>query len=118
VLLLEQLITGLDVEKYKSSLAVPFRLVLLARLGMVIYFGLAGIGVLYYIHNKLYKKKLTPVQLSVLINSSFFVGFGVLTFLIWPDITHRFWYHGEILRRFRGCRAKNCYNKIFTSGSY
>lgn len=100
VLLLEQLMTGLNVEKYESSLAIPFRLILLARLGMIIYFGLAGIGVLYYIYNKLYKKKLTPVQLSVLINSSFFVGFGVLTFLIWPGIAHRFWYYGEILGSF------------------
>ena len=101
--LLEQLIMGLDVEQYKRSLTIPFWLVLLARVGMIIYFGLAGIGVLYYIYNnlyKLYKKELTPAQLSMLITSSYFVGFGSLTFLIWPGIAHRFWYYGEILGSF------------------
>lgn len=95
-----KLITGLNVERYKSSLTIPFKFVLLARLGMIVYFGLAGVGILHYLYTKMRKKALNTVQLALLSNSAFFVGFGSLTFLIWPGIAHRFWYYGEILGSF------------------
>lgn len=99
-LLVERLVTGVSVEEYASSLEVPFKFVLLGRLGMIIYLGLAGIGVLYKLYGKIRNRSASMADSALLSNSMFYVGLGALAFLLWPRIAHRFWYYSEILGSF------------------
>ncbi|WP_206206160.1 hypothetical protein [Thermococcus indicus] len=96
IILAERLVQGLNIQGYESSLMVPFKFVLFSRLGMLVYFGISGIGLLWYYFNTRFKQ-FDMIKSNVVISSAFFVGFGSLTFLIWPEIAHRFWYYGEIL---------------------
>ncbi|NJE42906.1 hypothetical protein [Thermococcus sp. GR6] len=100
ILFIRKLLMGPDISGYESSLSIPFKFILLGRAGMILYFILAGIGILWYSYFRFKKKSLSRIQLTLLGNSGFFVGFGALTFLIWPGIAHRFWYYGEILGSF------------------
>jgi len=122
MILIKEALGGFSLQKYFSSLTVPFTTILLARLGMMIYVGLAGVGILYY-----FKKSYKPTenQLILLLTSAFFTGFGTATFLIWPGIAHRFWYYGEILGSFfvayllisfYNSKKHSVVKKIFTVG--
>ncbi len=88
---------GFYIEGYKAALAVPFEYVLLARLGMVIFFGLAGIGILLTFsehHRDKYK-------LALVLIAGAMIG-GSISFLMpaLAAISHRFWFYGQVLGGF------------------
>nr|WP_289846494.1 hypothetical protein [Thermococcus alcaliphilus] len=95
-------IYGVSIDRYESHLSVmslSFRDALLARLGMFIYFTLAGTGLLLKTFILLLKEKFQDrITLSNVLSTGAIVA-GTVSFLFpaLSDLSHRFWYYGEVL---------------------
>ncbi len=84
------------VKNYVQHLAIPFSYVILGRLGMLLLFGISGIGILAVLSSK-DRHNFKIIKLAII--SAFFIITGVVapfipTFL---GINERLWYYGEIL---------------------
>ncbi|ACS91107.1 hypothetical protein [Thermococcus sibiricus] len=91
-------IHGFDVERYEARLPVSFLDVLMARLGMLLYFAIAGISLLRMFILLFKNKFRDKLMLSNVVSTGGIVA-GVATFLnpTLSQISHRFWYYGEVL---------------------
>jgi len=79
---------------YTSGLKVPFADVLLSRAGMILYFAIAIIGVLWILfRTRNYKRFFVGCLGALLIIAS---GTTFMMFAF-KGIEHRFWYYGEII---------------------
>lgn len=108
VVIFEKLfIWGIDIERYESALPVTFNTVILARLGMIMFFAISAVVSLWIIFDYLKKLNKSKTRRSenasgrlftYAILSVFFIGMG-LTFLTpsLSSVAHRFWYYGELM---------------------
>ena len=84
-------------ERYEAKLSIPFLDVLRARLGMVLYFAIAGVALLWTFIRLLKGGFRDRVMLSNVVATGGIVA-GVGSFLTpLSEISHRFWYYGEVL---------------------
>jgi len=97
--LLKLLFLGTGAEMYEKHVArIPLSLVLLSRLGMFVYFAIAGITVLRELKRALSSRiHLDPYKTIFIFEALVFVGGGPIITFFWAPIAHRFWYYGEIL---------------------
>ena len=99
VLLLKWLFLGVGVGRYKHEVStVPLYLIILARLGMIIYLAIAGLSILWEVlHSSKARTRMPYYKLAFTLESMFFVGIALPITFFWAGIAHRFWYYGEIL---------------------
>ena len=98
ILLLKFLFLGIGVKYYEKNVSnIPFSLILLARIGMLIYFTLAGFSILIEIRRFFRGIGRSRKRVTYLIQGGFFAGIALPITFFWAGIGHRFWYYGEIL---------------------
>lgn len=99
IMLLESLVKGIEPSKYVAKLSIPIEYVILARLGMIMYYSITGFTALYIFFNQLKRKKIRRELMLVILMVLFFGGIGVFAFLNprWSGIAHRYWYYGEVI---------------------
>ncbi|NJE11148.1 hypothetical protein [Thermococcus sp. MAR1] len=98
ILLLKFLFLGIGVEYYEKNVSnIPFSLIILARMGMLIYFALAAFSILLEIRRFFESKEWSRKRIVYLIQGGFFTGIALPITFFWAGIGHRFWYYGEIL---------------------
>lgn len=99
ILLMKFLFLGTGVHVYEQNVSsIPLNLVIIARIGTILYFAIAGITILWELRS-VFKDK-SKAKLGMFINSAFFVGIAPVLTFFWAGIAHRFWYYGEILGSF------------------
>ncbi len=93
-------IYGFDIERYEAKLPTTFLDAIIARLGMVLYFAIAGIVILYLLIKTL-KQRGFEIKLqvlsSILATAGMVAGAGSFLNPTLGQISHRFWYYGEVL---------------------
>jgi hypothetical protein len=92
------LMIGVDEERYLSTISVPLLEVLLARIGMLLFFLFASILIVYIIYTIRYRNDVN----NIIPISSIFIIFtiiGILGALIpsFSGIAHRFWFFAQIV---------------------
>ncbi|NJE30327.1 hypothetical protein E3E38_04570 [Thermococcus sp. 18S1] len=93
------------VENYPQKVQIPLETIILSRIGMLVYFGLVGLGILMFIwHLSENLKTIKGTNWNIIARISYTgVSFWTLamsfSFLLpsWAGIAHRFWYYGEVL---------------------
>lgn len=91
-------IYGFDTESYEARLPTTFLDALIARLGMFLYFAIAGVALLWTFV-RLFKQRFRDrLMLSNIVATGGIVA-GVGSFITpaLNGISHRFWYYGEVL---------------------
>lgn len=99
VLMLESLLKGIEPSEYAGKLSVPIKYVILARLGMIVYYAITGFTSLCILINQVRKRNIQRGPILIPLAVLFFGGMGVFAFLNpgWAGIAHRYWYYGEII---------------------
>jgi len=87
-------IYGFDVERYEAKTPFSFFEVILARLGMVTFFLLAGLGVILVLKNRL-RDRVSLIH-SLVTGGMVFSIFAPFSPAL-ASLGHRFWYYGEVL---------------------
>jgi len=87
-------IYGFDVERYEARTPFSFFEVILARLGMVTFFLLAGLGVILVLKNRL-RDRVSLIH-SLVTGGMVFSIFAPFSPAL-ASLGHRFWYYGEVL---------------------
>ncbi|WP_297519497.1 hypothetical protein [Thermococcus sp.] len=98
--LLKLLFLGTGAEMYEKHVArIPLSLVLLSRLGMFIYFTIAGLSILWELKRVvgLRLQVEDPYKMIFIFEALVFVGGAPVITFFWAPIAHRFWYYSEIL---------------------
>jgi hypothetical protein len=86
---------GTSEDVYMSAVNIPIFQILMSRLGMLIYFAISLIGIMWMVNNG--RKCYYHVALGGICVT--LIGIGVFSFLTpaLSAIAHRFWYYGEVL---------------------
>jgi hypothetical protein len=87
-------IYGFDIERYEARTPFSFFEVILARLGMVIFFLLTGLGIMLVLKNR-FRDHVSLIH--TLVTGGMVFGVFAPFSPALASISHRFWYYGEVL---------------------
>ncbi|MCX7999671.1 MAG: hypothetical protein N3A69_12095, partial [Leptospiraceae bacterium] len=92
-------IYGFDIERYETLRPVSLIESILCFSGLIIYFILAGIGLLWFFLKALKNKIRDKVCWANFTGTGSISAFSIFSYasLAISEITHRFWYYGEVL---------------------